>query len=475
MKQWLSTRPQWLSFLTEYYRYFIMGSGLILFGWILSLSPPAGLSAAGLKAIAIFALCVVLWVTNVIPLMITSLLAIILFPLMGVLDAKLTYSLFGSKAVFFILGAFILASALIRSGLSSRMALWVLKRFGKSPKSLLLSILLLPAFLSFWMSEHAVAAMMFPIVMEIAESLKLRQGESNYGKSLFIAMAWGCIIGGIATFLGGARAPLAVGILSEATGQSIGFVPWLLATLPVVLILLLAAYLLISKLFPAEIEDISSAKLRLAEKLEWMGQPSRREKALGYLMLITIAFWVIKGEELGLANIALAAVIIAFVFKLMKWKEVEEDVNWGIFLMYGGAICLGFAMDKTGAAAWLAQQTLGQLGSSPPLLLVCLALISLVLTEAISNAAVVALLMPVALGLAHSFSIDPKVITMGLTIPAGLAFSLPMATPATAIAISSGFVGIRDTIRGGVILSLFAWLVFSIVMLTYWPLLGFRI
>lgn len=475
MTQWLMARPQWLFILTKYYRYVIMGLALILFGYILRLPVPAGLSAEGLKAIGIFILCVILWVTNVIPLMITSLLAIILFPLLGVLDAKQTYALFGNKAVFFILGAFILASALIRSGVSSRLALWVLNRFGKSPKSLLLSILLLPAFLSCWMSEHAVAAMMFPIVLEITDSLKLPRGESQYGKSLFLAMAWGCIIGGIATFLGGARAPLAVGILTEATGQTIGFVPWFLATLPLVLILLLTAYLLISKLFPSEVDDITIAKEHLAQKLEQKGRISHREKALTTLMLITIACWVALGEKLGLANIALAAVIIAFVFNLMKWNEVEEDVNWGIFLMYGGAICLGFAMEKTGAAAWMAKKLLGNMGSSPYLLLATLALTTLVMTEAISNSAVVALLMPMALGLANNYAIDPKIVTMAITIPSGLAFSLPMGTPATAIAISSGFVLTRDTIRGGMLLSFFAWLVFSVLMFTYWPLLGFKI
>ncbi len=475
MKQWLSAGPQWLFIIRKYHRYFIMGMGLILFTWILTLPVPAGLTSEGLKAIAIFTLCVVLWVSHAIPLVITSLLAIILFPLLGVLDSKQTYALFGNKAVFFILGAFILASALIRSGLSTRIALFVLKRFGRSPRSLLLAILLLPAFLSFWMSEHAVAAMMFPIVLEITDGLKLRKGQSKYGTSLFLAMAWGCIIGGVATFLGGARAPLAVGILTEVTGKSIGFVPWLLTTLPLVGIMLVAAYFIISKFFPPEINDITLAEKLLAKKLKKMGSLSLREKALGLLMLITIFCWVGLGERFGLANIALAAVIIAFVFNLMKWKEVEEDVNWGIFLMYGGAICLGFAMEKSGAAVWMAQRVLGGLGHTPYILLVSLAFISLVLTEAISNSAVVALLMPMALGLAQTFNIDPKIVTMGVTIPSGLAFSLPMSTPATAIALSSGFVGIRDSARGGILLSLFAWIVFSVLMLFYWPWLGYNI
>ncbi|MCP4421127.1 MAG: SLC13/DASS family transporter, partial [Chloroflexi bacterium] len=203
---------------------------------------PEGLTCNGKKALAIFVLCVIFWVSQVIPLMITSLLAIILFPLLGVLPAEKTYSLFGNQAVFFILGAFILASAVTRTGLSNRIALMFLKWFGHSPKILLLGVIVLSAFSSFWMSAHAVAAMMFPIITAIALSLELKPGESSYGRSLFLGMAWGCGIGGVATFLGGARAPLAIGMLHDTTGESIGFFKWMLATLPAVITLLAVTY-----------------------------------------------------------------------------------------------------------------------------------------------------------------------------------------------------------------------------------------
>jgi len=194
------------------YRLIILSIAIFLFGFIVYLPNPEGLTTNGKKALAIFVLCVIFWVSQIIPLMITSLLAIILFPLLGILPAEKTYSLFGNQAVFFILGAFILASAVTRTGLSNRIALIFLKWFGHSPKILLLGVVVLSAFSSFWMSEHAVAAIMFPIITAISLSLELKPEESNYGKSLFLGMAWGCVIGGVATFLGGARAPLAVGM-----------------------------------------------------------------------------------------------------------------------------------------------------------------------------------------------------------------------------------------------------------------------
>lgn len=448
---------------------------LAVFLIIVNLPTPEGLTPEGQKALAIFAVSILLWVTNALPLMITSLLVVILFPLTGVLSTHQSYALFGNEAIFFILGAFILASGIMRCGLSARLALLTLRSFGKSPRHLLLSFLLLSAFLSFWMSEHAVAAMMFPIVLEVIDALRLAPGSSRYGKGLILSMTWGCIIGGIATFLGGARAPLAIGILQQNTGTTINFVSWTLAALPTVLIMLGAAYFVLTTFFPSEIQDVEVAQKALRKKALRMGRMTRKEQAIGALMVATIFTWIFFGEKIGLANIAIASVVIAFAFRLLDWKEVEEDVNWGIFLMYGGAICLGFSMEMTGAAHWIAEKTLGVMVQSPWALLLSLCLIALFLTEAISNTAAVALMLPLALGLAKDFHVDPQIVTLALTIPSGLAFQLPMGTPATAIAFSSGFVGLRDTLIGGFIMKICAFLLFAASIFFYWPVIGFKI
>jgi sodium-dependent dicarboxylate transporter 2/3/5 len=447
---------------------------LLLFLIITNLPTPTGLTAQGQKAIAIFAVSVFLWVTHALPLMITSLLVVILFPLSGVLTTTESYALFGNEAIFFILGAFILASGIMRSGLSTRIAVWTLRHFGKSPNYLLVTFLSMSAFLSFWMSEHAVAAMMFPIVLEVLDALKLPSMKSRYAKGLILSMVWGCIIGGVATFLGGARAPLAVGILLQNTGNRIGFFSWTLAALPTVLLMLVTAYFVLTRRFSPEIKDIGRARTALQKKALALGPISQKEKSICILMVLTVCSWIFLGESVGLANIAIAAVVIAFAFQLLDWKEVEEDVNWGIFLMYGGAICLGFAMEQTGATEWLATHSLGYFVQSKIGFLLSLTFVALFLTEAISNTAAVALLLPLALGLAAKFQIDPKLVTLALTIPSGLAFQLPMGTPATAIAFSSGFVGLRDTLVGGLILKLFALVFFALSILYYWPLIGFK-
>ncbi|MDZ7269246.1 MAG: DASS family sodium-coupled anion symporter [candidate division KSB1 bacterium] len=442
---------------------------------ISSLPVPANLQPQALKAVGIFTVCILFYVTNVIPLMITSLLAVILFPLAGVLDSQTTFALFGNPVVFFILGAFILASPFVRSGLSRRIALAVLQRFGTSPRRLLLGVLVFPAFLSCWMSEHAVAAMIFPIVLEIGDCLKLTPQTSRFGKALFLAMAYGCIIGGITTFLGGGRAPLAVGILKETTGLTVDFLPWALAALPTMLLLLVAAYSVLVVFYPPEVESVEEVQELLAQRRQQLGPLKRRELTVGLLVLGTILCWMSVGRDFGLANIAIIAVVLAFVFKLTEWREVEEDVNWGIFLMYGGAICLGYAMEKTGGAAWLAHHTFGSFVHSPVMLMAAISLFSILLTEVISNSAVVALFMPVALSMGRDLGIDPRVMTMVVAIPSGLAFMLPMGTPATAIAFSSGFLRVSDTVRTGLMLNFVGWIVFNLFIHFLWPILGFQV
>lgn len=457
------------------YRFIILSVAAFIFGLIVYLPAPEGLTDDGKKALAIFVLCIIFWVSHVIPLMITSLLAIILFPLLGVLPAEKTYSLFGNQAVFFILGAFILASAVTRTGLSNRIALMFLKWFGHSPKILLLGVIVLSAFSSFWMSAHAVAAMMFPIITAIALSLELKPGESSYGRSLFLGMAWGCGIGGVATFLGGARAPLAIGMLHDTTGESIGFFKWMLATLPAVITMLAVTYWLLIVLFPAEIRDVKKARTLLVNRTACIGKMKRKELSIGILMIATIFSWICFGEKFGLANIALASVVIAFVFRLIRWKEVEEDVNWGLILMYGGAICLGFAMGKTGATRWLVDISNIGLIQSPFVMIMAISLFAIFLTQAMSNTAVVALLMPIAIGIAIDFSINPIIMTLAVTVPSGLAFILPMGTPAVAIAHSSGFVTLGNAFKGGLILKIVSWILFNFFAYYYWPLLGLRL
>ncbi|RMG54318.1 MAG: sodium/sulfate symporter, partial [Gammaproteobacteria bacterium] len=210
----LDRRPMHVLLASESVPFLAMGLLALLALILVQSSPPDGLDAGGWASLVIFLLCLILWVTQLLPLAVTSILGLALLPLLGVMPAADAFAFFGNPAVFFILGAFMLAAGVMQSGLSERLALQVLDRFSTSPQRLLLAMLLLPALMACVMPEHAVAALFLPIAWELVRSLNLRPGH-RYAQLLFFALAWGSIIGGVVTLLGGARGPLALALSQE--------------------------------------------------------------------------------------------------------------------------------------------------------------------------------------------------------------------------------------------------------------------
>jgi sodium-dependent dicarboxylate transporter 2/3/5 len=443
-------------------------SGVILL-LPLIIDPPEGLSQTGFRSLAVFAVCILWWVTNVIPLMITSLFAIVAFPLFNIADAHEVYPKFGNTAVFFLLGSFILASAFMRSGLSTRISLIFIKTVGKSPLKMVIAFQLLATFLAFWTTGHTVVAILIPILLELGNSLSDEQNGVELAKSLSLAVMWGAVIGSNATFLGGARAPLAVAILSESTGRTITFSQWLIATLPLVIVMTLVGALILLKITPKKV-DIKQSRTHLAKKVKNLGPTSRREKLIAGIMLLTIIAWFVFGNRAGLANIALIAVITLFFLKLTSWKEVEEDVNWGIILMYGGAIALGSTLSETGVSDWIMTMTGGLITSSIAFLVI-IATLSIFFTETMSNSAVVAFMMPMAVATAIGLNASPEILALSITIPSGFAFMLPMSTPAVAMTLSTGYVEMKDTIKNGIILNITGLALTFMAIVFYWPIM----
>jgi sodium-dependent dicarboxylate transporter 2/3/5 len=210
----------------------------------------------------------------------------------------------------------------------------------------------------------------------------------------------------------------------------------------------------------------------LSERWLKLGRPSYEERVIAVVMTGTFIAWIVGGEEFGLANIALAAVVVLFVLRAVSWRDIERYVNWGVLLMYGGAIALGAAINKSGAASWLAHATISRWASSGLTVVLMTSLVSILLTEAMSHSAVVALLMPVSIGVAREFGLDPRLMAPVVALPAGLAFTLPIGTPANAIAFSSGYLRIRDLLVPGALLELLAWAAFNAMAYWYWPMLG---
>jgi len=434
-----------------------------------AMTVPEGLSPNGWSSLIVFALCLVLWVTQLLPLAVTSLLGLALLPLLGVLPAGEVFAMFGSPAVFFILGAFILAAGAMQSGLSERVALLTINRFGTSPRRLLLTMLLLPAVMACFMPEHAVAALFLPIAWEIVRSLGLKTGN-RYAQSIFFALAWGAIIGGVITLLGGARGPLALALTEELTGQTFSFADWTLAAAPVALPVLFVSAVILLKVTPMGGIDIASARQRISLRRLELGDFDLKSKAMGILLVITMLAWISAGHSSSLAAIALISVVVMFALRLVSWRAVEKHVNWGVILMYGGAIAIGKALTVTGAGSWLAEMIFPESIAGLAMLAV-LALMTLLFTEGVSNAAAVAIVLPVAIPVAAAAQIDPITVALAVGIISGFAFMLPMGTPPNAMIFGTGFVRASYMLRYGALLSLAAFTLFMITVSWWWPVL----
>ncbi|PUU91887.1 MAG: solute carrier family 13 (sodium-dependent dicarboxylate transporter), member 2/3/5 [Halanaerobium sp.] len=459
----------------KYFKEIIKYTGIILFIILLVMPTMAGLNPAGQRALAVFVLVLSLWVSHVLPLSVTSLLGIALLPLLNVMSIEYTFSLFGSKAIFFILGALILASGLYQTGLGSRLAFKIISFSGSSPLKLLYGILFTAAFLSLIMPEHAVAALLFPIVLEIAVSLDLKRLESNYGKLLFLTMAWGTVIGGITTYLGGARNLLAVGLLEKHYGISIGFFEWIKYSWPLPFLLLIVFAVIIDKFAEIDIQDTSRSLEKLKAESEAKGDFSKAEKKLILILGAVVCSWLFLSNLINIAITALLGGVLVVAFKVVAWQEVEAYVNWGVILMYGGAVVVASSLVETGVTDWMADRFFSQLELAPFLFIVLLAVFTSILTEGVSNVASVAVILPVAFSAAEAYSLNPVLLTLSVALSGGLAFLLPMGTPPNAIAFSSGYYQIKDALKWGLLLKIIGWLIYILVARFYWPLIGLEI
>ena len=455
------------------WRQLTLGALLVLFLVMLGLEPPTGLAVPGWRTICVFGLCAILWATALLPPPITSLLAMALVPLCGILSPEDTYRHFGSKVVFFLIGSLMLSAALIKSGLSKRLATAVVERFGKTPWRLVVAVYSLSALASTVMSEHAVAVMMLPIVVDITRALELDKATSQLGRALSVALAWGCIIGGTLTVLGGNRGPLTIGLLEEATDgrATIGFVEYMAYSAPLVAVLFIVGLVMLAR-YRSEVPSTESARDLLRKKLEEMGKTTVREQVVGLVMLGTVIAWAGWGRAIGLDVIAILATALLFVLRVVSWQDIEDNVHWGVILMYGGALCVSAAMTESGAAAWLTSSLFSEGFGSEVLLLVTIGVVAAVMTEFMSNAAVVAMLLPPTLAFAKTFGVDPRAAAMLIVLPSNFAFMFPMSTPATAIGWSLGFYRPREVATTGLVLHFFGIAAIVLLVALWFPLLG---
>ncbi len=439
---------------------------------VIALPPPPGLPLPAKASLGVFIIAVSLWVTQAIPIGVTGLLAVALLATLGGLSPAEAYAAFGNPAVFFILGVFIIAAALIHSGLSKRLALLFLRRFEGGTFRLAAGIMFGGALMTVVMPNQATAAMLFPITLEIARAARLQPGASPYGRVLFFALAWGTMIGSNASLLGSTRVPLALELYEQRFTTTLTFAQWMMAMGPLVIAGVLVGLIVLRATLAPERVDLRAAQHAIEEGVARLGRMGAVQWRVALVLLTTIAAWVFLPGVIDRASIAVIGAASMFVLGVLRWSDLEGYVQWGIVLMYGGAIAIGVAIDRTGAAAWLVTGIMDRVTLTPVVLLIGLAITAVALSEIMSNAAAVAVILPLAFTLTGP-GLSPPVVMLSVCAAAGMAYMLPISSAPNTIAYSSGYVGMRDMAVIGSVMTVAQLLLLFAVQILYWPLLDF--
>lgn len=453
---------------------------------------------------AVATLMAIWWMTEALPLSATSLLPIILFPLLTDRTVAQATAPYANPIVFLFLGGFLLAIAMQKVNLHRRIALLTLRAVGTHPRRIILGMMISTGFLSMWVSNTATTLMMLPIALSVltlvAENSDRAQGRvvdvraglaaghrvsdlihdrqvRTFGVGLVLAIAWSASIGGLGTLLGSPPNAIVAGYISKELGKEVGFAQWMMLGVPIAVCFIALAWLLITRvLFRFELDEVPGGRQMIDTEIAQLGPLHRGEKSVRLVFLLAAFCWIVPSllstmGDLGqtlpwlkLFNdtvVALTAGLLLFMLPgaqsgraVLDWKDAEEGLPWGVLLLFGGGLSLAASVAASGLDQWFGQQVVG-LGVLPVVALIAaVTLIVLFLTEITSNTATAATFIPILGGVAIGIGIDPMTLLIPAALAATCAFMLPVGTPPNAIVFGTGAVSIAEMARGGLLLNL---------------------
>ena len=475
--------------------------GPLLFAAIWLLDPIPGQTGASRLA-AVAALMAVWWMTEAIPLAATALLPLALFPFLGIMRGGETAPLYINGTIFLFIGGFMIALAMERWRLHKRIALLIIQTIGGGPARIVLGFMVAAAGLSMWISNTATAIMMLPIGLAVITKIEERFGlerSRTFAIGLMLGIAYGCSIGGMATLVGTPPNLILTRIyqISFPEAAPIGFGLWLLMALPLSLLMLTAAWLLLTRFLFRASDDLRLDPTILAEERRELGPMSREERIVLVVFALTALLWVFR-QPLSLGSLTIPgwsnllpepdsiddgviAIFMALLLFIMPAKAPDRDrildvqvfreIPWHIVLLFGGGFALAKGFQVTGLTTAIGDRFSG-LAAWPPILAVAVICCALTfLTELTSNTATTQMMLPVLAAMAAPMDVSPLMLMIPATLSASCAFMMPVATPPNAIVFGSGRVSIAEMVKAGIWLNLLGILVITL----YFSLIGARL
>lgn len=431
-------------------------------GWLLAFLMSQALGKPDLFPIVLSAVwMLVWWITQAVPMPVTALLPLILFPSFGVLDLKTTAAAYGHEVVFLFLGGFLLALALEKHQLHTATAHWILSRTGRQPKRLLLGFSLATAFLSMWISNTATTMMMLPMALSVFPHVR-GSWAPQFRKRLLLALAYASSIGGIATLIGTPPNAVLRGLSEQNAGIQLGFFNWMALGLPLSAVLLLAMYLLLQFRWKSQELDV---ELPGSHFFGGQSRLSKTQVRVVGIFSLTILGWMLGpwlGSWLGIplsdSTVAICGAMLLFLIpaqehgkspsSILEWKDTH-NLAWGVILLFGGGFALAKGLESSGFILLLSDMLL-QLGiGNPWILMGIFTVAALFLTEFMSNVALVTLLLPIVIAAAKGLELHPLFFAIPVALASSMAFMFPMATPPNAIVFSGSELTVKDMAKAG--------------------------
>ena len=449
----------------------------LILSFLLSISffyvpSPDGLSPEGHRTLIIVLVALILIISESIPLPGVAILILIMEVILGVDTADGVASSFMSDAVFFIMGSLMLAVSLVHQGLDKRLALLVINITGNKTWSIVLGFVGISAFLSSFIGEHTVGAMMLPVALALIRNAGLSTTQATKLSTLLLfSIAYGCAIGSIGTPSGGGRNVIMIGYLSEFGMAEISYLEWMKFAYPMLIIEIPIVALVLWFTFTPEQKMMDSSVRKLKVKVAKTGKLTANQIMAIIIFILVFLGWIFLSPIIGLGIVALSGVFLYLSFGLVEWQEINRNTNWGVILLFGSAISIGIQMKETGAALWVAEETLYYLEVIFQDIAVVRWFVSVIvtgiLTNLLSNAATVAVLGPIILDMGG----DPLVMGIMTSIASAFAYLTVVASPTCMIIHSTGLISSSDYFKAGWKLFIISVIVLLMVSTFYWPIL----
>lgn len=430
------------------------------------------------------------WMTEAIPLAVTALVPLVVFPVLQIVKFDAIAAPYASPTIFLFMSGFILALTMQKWNLHKRLALLVVLAVGTKPKQLIAGFMLATGFLSMWVSNTATAVVMLPIGLSV---LVLTAGivgghdkQKNFATALMLAIAYSASIGSLGTIIGTPPNALLVAYLSETHDVHIGFGQWMLVGTPLAIVFMILAWFILVKVYKPEMKDIPGGREIIQAELDGMGKMKRGEVLTAIIFVAAALSWIfipialkLTGSKLNIADsaIGMVAAILLFMIpadkqgnRLIDWPTAVK-LPWDVLLLFGGGLALSKMFSDSGLSLYIGELAKGLQVLPIILIIAAVAAVVIFLTEFTSNTATAAAFLPiiggvaVGIGLTAAGEQNVLLLTIPVALAATCAFMLPVATPPNAIAFGSGYVKINEMVRAGLWLNIIG--IILITLATY--------